>query len=199
VTPWSLLDPWLPVAHVWWLEPFLVEEIPTAVDINAIEADIKKQSNVDGTVIVVEGFARLEFDRLNRLETKLDAQRSIVAPAIPLVIAVGGWAISRSDPSIVFAAAAAVYLFLAHTLALRGGSAVRRFMIGYGLIRDSMDGGTDVRVRAAAHALAYAHANERYGFKLGNYIFAAQRSATIALALVGITVAMLLAGSASVT
>jgi len=196
ISIWRLLDPWIPHLHVWWLEAFLKPTEPADDRIEELVGFLKKQADPPRAAAAGEAIAAGESVRLDRLETKLDAQRTALTAVSPLTIATAAWAISNECwPALIATLLAGTYLVAGYVIALRGSSANPRYVFSATLLVEDLSGRDDAGLRASAARLIYAQANEIRAVKVTNYIFCAQRSALLAAALTAAAAGILIAAS----
>ena len=194
---WRVVDPWFPALHVWWLEPRLKAQPPEEDDVELLIGQIRAQDDPSAAASAGEAVASAEHARVDGLESKLDGNRAVVTAISPFALIVLGWAISASHAlAIVCAALALLYLVVAYFIAFRGGSASRRFIVGAQTFTELAASRKDLGVRVPATKVLYARSNTNYGVRLGNYIWAAQRSAVIAVLLTAAAATLVLAAGA---
>jgi hypothetical protein len=198
MTKWEVLDPWLPWIHIWRLESRLKPEPPSAGEIEALSKNLKKQERASLAASEAASLVAAETSRIDGLERKLDAQRTIVTALAPFTIAAIAWAMGQLAPApLILAGAALGYLTASYLVAMRGAAVSPRFTMSAsdftGLVKAGAPAGRD----GIATRLEYARANERYGVRLANYIWATQRSVIIAAILTGVATVLLLSSSGS--
>jgi hypothetical protein len=198
MTKWQILDPWVPWVHIWRLESRLKAEPPKTGEIEALSKNLKRQEQASLAASEAASLVAAETSRIDGLERKLDAQRTIVTALAPFTIAVIAWALGQLAPvPLVLAGAAMGYLTASYFVAMRGASVSPRFIMSASDFRSLVKAGAPAGREAIATRLEYARANEPYGVRLANYIWATQRSVIIAAILTGVAAVLLLSSSGS--
>lgn len=182
---WRLVDPWFPALHVWWLEPQLQPRPPLQNDVDSLTARLQAQGDPARAASSAEAVASAENSRLDRLEAKLDSQRTVITAVAPFTLGLIAWSVRDDNaPGFICSSLAAVYLAVAYLMAMRGGSTRARYVLGGDQV-ESLAAGTDLGFRVPAARIAYARGNTNYGVHLSNQVWASQRCVLVASLLSG--------------
>jgi hypothetical protein len=195
VNIWTLIDPWLPQIHVWWIDPSLRLMAPSQDDIVGLATRLKADPDGSRAAGSAEAVAATENSRIDRLETKLDSQRTVVTAISPFTVLIAAWAFEvTSIPALILSGVALVYLISAYVIAMRGGAAGQRLVLG-GSAFLRLPAGSGIGYVAAASRLLYARGNESLGVRLNNYIWATQRATLAAAICTGVAAYFFIAGT----
>src|SRR5262245_7370841 len=128
---WSLLDPWIPQLHVWWIDPRLKLVAPTSDEIADLAAALSADPDPSRAAGAAEAVAAAENSRIDRLEAKLDGQRTVITAISPFTVLVAAWALDVTHVAALILAAIAIgYLLSAYLIAMRGGASRERLILG---------------------------------------------------------------------
>jgi len=179
---WDLADAVFPYAHLFHIRDKLKRTDPSTDEVDVWYALLESGPDAEERSEIARGILKADSERLIRLETKLDGQRTILTAISPVTTVVIGAALGDKNlAAIALGAFAAMHVILAVLVALQGSAAAPRFSLTTDAYREVLKGTRKLSSAVAAVELAAVDANRMRGVWLNNWLTCAQTSAAWAV------------------